>query len=125
MKANRMILMMVVFMAICLVSEETLVEGRKSKGNVRYSNRAPRKPQLYKHPQWMDDFCFFMDSIFDWFGYTEIPQSMRYSFILTIIFMPVYAFFFFWCCLHNDEYDDEIEEELEKGAAGLNIKDNV
>lgn len=54
--------------------------------------------------------AFFMDSLFDWFGYHEIPHTMRYSFCLLVMAMPVYALFFFWCCVHNDEYPDEIEE---------------
>jgi len=62
----------------------------------------------------MDQAAFFMDSWFDWFGYEEIPHSMRYSFVLLVLAMPVYALFFFWCCLHNDEYEDESEEILFK-----------
>ena len=44
MKANRLVLILVIVMALCIVSDDTMVEARKSKGNVRYSNRAPRKP---------------------------------------------------------------------------------
>ena len=58
----------------------------------------------------MDNFAFFCDAIFDWMGYHEIPHTMRYSFILLLLVMPCWAMFFVYCCVHNDEYDDPVEE---------------
>jgi len=98
---------------VCMLLISTEVHA-KNKGNVRFSNRPPKPKGVFKHPDWMDKMAFFMDSIFDWFGYKEIPHFMRYAFILTIVFTPVYAFFFFWCCVHNDEYDDPEEEMMFK-----------
>jgi hypothetical protein len=62
----------------------------------------------------MDEFALFMDSIYDWFGYHEIPHTMRYAFVLTILLAPVYTVFFFYCCVHNDEYEDPEEEMMFK-----------
>ena len=120
MKANRFIFMIVFVMALLSMTDSDIgLVQAKQKGKTRYSTRAPRKPQLYKHPKWMDEAAFFMDSIFDWFGYHEIPHTMRYAFILGCMGMPIYAFFFFWCCLHNDEYDDEVEEAKFKERVGI------
>lgn len=65
---------------------------------------------MYKHPEWMDQAAFFMDSMFDWLGYTGVPHTLRYSICLTILLMPVWTAFFLYCCVHNDEYEDPDEE---------------
>ena len=105
----------------CLHSESSVVSAqvtkKKNKGSVKYTNRAPKRPKVYEHPKWIDEGALFMDSIFDWFGYHEIPHLIRYSICLTVIFSPVYAFFFVWCCVHNDEYDDPEEEMALKQRA--------
>jgi hypothetical protein len=106
---------------IMLVSDDAgLVQARRrGGGSVRYANRPLRKPEVYQHPQWMDDFAFFCDVWFDWFGWTEIPHSMRYSFVLTILLAPFWTCFFIYCCVHNDEYEDEEEERQFKERAAL------
>ena len=104
MKLTNLLLIVAVF---CVVTE---VEARKNPGNVRFSNRAPKVRKIYQHPEWMDEMALFMDSIFDWFGYHEIPHTMRYSICLTVLFIPVYALFFFYCIVHEDEHDDPEEQ---------------
>ena len=59
----------------------------------------------------MDNFAMFCDYMFDWMGYHEIPHTMRYSFVLLLLTMPLYALGFYYFCIHNDEYEDPIEEE--------------
>ena len=35
---------------------------------------------------------------------------MRYAIALFSVAAPIWTFFFFWCCVHNDEYDDPEDE---------------
>ena len=35
---------------------------------------------------------------------------MRYAIVLFCIAAPIWTFFFFWCCVHNDEHEDPVEE---------------
>ena len=51
-----------------------------------------------------------VDAWFDWYGYKEIPHPVRYAIVLFFVAAPIWAFFFFWCCNHNDEFDDPVEE---------------
>jgi len=111
-----------IVLVMCLVStERSLVSAapssKKNKGSIRYTNRTPRRPKVYEHPKWIDECALFMDSIFDWFGYHEIPHLIRYSICGTILCSPIYTFFFVWCCVHNDEYEDPEEENALKMRA--------
>ena len=74
----------------------------------------PKKPKVKTEPDFFDNFAEFSDAWFDWFGYEEIPHSIRYSIVLFILVSPLEICFFFYCCVHNDEYDDEEEERLFK-----------
>ena len=96
-----------IFMIVLLC---TTIEARKNKGNVRYANNQVKTGKIYRHPEWMDNFAMFCDYMFDWMGYHEIPHTMRYSFVLLLLAMPVWAAFFYYCCVHNDEYEDPLEE---------------
>ena len=99
-----------VLFVILSIMDNTSVEAKPQKGNVRYNRGMPRKRVVYKHPKWMDDMCVVFDAMFDWFGYHEIPHTMRYSICLFILLAPVWAIFFLYCCVHNGEYDDPEEE---------------
>ena len=108
MKGSRLLVLLLIINAILL--SECSVEAR-NKGKTRWSNRQTvQRKQEFDPPQWMIDFGDFMDYGFDWMGYNEIPHFMRYAFVLTVICMPFWACFFIYCCVHNDEYDDEVEE---------------
>jgi hypothetical protein len=87
----------------------TTVEA-KSRGKIRYSNRPHERKQEFDPPEWAVNFGMFCDNLFDWLGYHEIPHFFRYAIILAIPLMPVWACFFIYCCVHNDEYEDEVEE---------------
>lgn len=52
-------------------------------------------------------------------GYHEIPHFFRYAIILAIPFYPLWACFFIYCCVHNDEYEDEVEEMQFKERAKI------
>lgn len=105
MKAKTLCILLV--LAVLMTTQE--VEA-KSRGKVRYSNRPYKRQQEFEPPQWAEQFGFFCDSLFDWLGYHEIPHFFRYAIVLGIIWMPFWACFFIYCCVHNDEYDDEVEE---------------
>ena len=70
----------------------------------------PKKQKVKTGPDVFDHFAEFSDAWFDWFGYEEIPHSMRYSIVLFFLLSPFEICFFFYCCVHNDEYDDPEEE---------------
>ena len=116
----RSILLLLV-LVLCLTSTDCgLVQAKKkNKGSVRYTNRTPRKPKIYEHPKWIDEAALFVDSIWDWFGYHEIPHLMRYASVLFVLGAPFYACFFVYCCVHNDEYDDPEEEAALKHRAAV------
>ena len=103
-------LVCVLIVVLSIIDNSHVVEAKPQKGNVRYTRGLPRKHTVYKHPKWMDDICEVFDAIFDWFGYHEIPHTMRYSICLFILLAPVWAIFFWYCCVHNGEYDDPEEE---------------
>ena len=99
-------------LALFLIVSCLLVETEaRSKGNVRYSNRPPpMKPADITPPQWMMDSAGMVDNLFDWMGYHEIPHFFRYAIVLAIMLFPFWTVFFIYCCVHNDEYEDEVEE---------------
>ena len=109
MKGGKIFSFMLLAIMVCLLVTDVDAKKR-NKGRVNFAQAPPNKNKIYTHPEWMDNFAFFCDAIFDWMGYHEIPHTMRYSFILLLLVMPCWAMFFIYCCVHNDEYEDPVEE---------------
>ena len=109
---KRLVLLIVAVLALASMGEsDFLVQAKVNKGKVRHSTRPIQVKKAYKAPEWITNSCLFVDVWFDWYGYHEIPQTIRYSIVLFFMMAPFYACFFFYCCVHNDEYDDETEEK--------------
>lgn len=120
---KKLVLLIVAVLALASMGHtDMVVDARVNKGKVRHSTRPTIIKKAYKAPEWITETCLFIDVWFDWYGYHEIPQTIRYSIVLFFMMAPFYACFFFYCCVHNDEYDDEKEESEFKQRAEKKFK---
>ena len=56
------------------------------------------------------DWCYFVDIIFELYGYHSMPHQMRYAIAFAVCIAPIYSFLFIWCCIHNEKDSDPFEE---------------
>ena len=64
----------------------------------------------YETPKFFKDWMYFVDMIFELYGYHSMPHEMRYAIGFFFCFAPIYVFFFLWCCIHNEKESDPFEE---------------
>ena len=100
----------------------TLQEDREPEspytdgGRHGFASRKQKKQQVIPGEDFhtINLMVYFADKWFDWMGYHEMPGVVRYSIVLCTIMTPIYAYFFYTCCIVEDFEDEEIDEFMKR-----------